>query len=521
MLYTFYIKTIAMKKIVLALLLSLPFAGYSQNYQCLQAGVKHYFINGNGYLRGIRIDSVRTMGDTTVYYPFHTPRGAYNPGGIVSSTTLDSSGGSWLGKRVLQKNDGTFLFDSYWNDSVIIKTKANPGDTWVFYQDTSTLYYEATMLSGDTMTVLGTLDSIKTIMITAKNPAGIVSSDPLDSFNIILSKNNGFIQIFDLYTFPYHKPDSTYRPGLDFFLDRSTLNYNSINTFGGLPPATNITRFSLVDFINPNDQQLHNWNVGDIIESYHEVLAYPSYSDYTDYILDTVINKIVSGRSVNYTLSGVHYSCPYRTDLCLYYDDPCALILNDGTYIFYDTVYSIADTTLIPEENTHISNYVFYFPYDTSQCSLSPAYAVEYIDYSLYGEGPAPVFYKLGIGETHNAYFDDDCILSFLNGLTYTNINAISCGTLHTVKVDNIEIQPRCQIFPNPATEELTIKTTLTQPYTITLRNMLGEAVQTLRGAGQQQTLNVVALPAGVYNVSITDDAGSRYNEKVVVIPMR
>ena len=74
----------------------------AQNYQCLQNGVKRYFINGNGYLRGIRIDSVKTMGDTTVYYPYHTLRGHY-----AGTTLLDSTGGSWLGGKVLQLSDGT------------------------------------------------------------------------------------------------------------------------------------------------------------------------------------------------------------------------------------------------------------------------------------------------------------------------------------------------------------------------------------------------------------------------------
>jgi hypothetical protein len=182
-----------MKGILILILLISNFS-FGQNYQCLQSGVTHFFLNGNGYLRAMRIDSVKILTDTIVYYPFHTPRGSY------SSTlfpTLDDSG-SWLGKRVLQRSDGTYIFDSYWNDSVIIKTRANTGDSWMFYKDTGSIYYNATILAADTMTVLSTLDSVKTIMITANNGSGIITSDPLDSFNIILSKNHGFVQVFDL-----------------------------------------------------------------------------------------------------------------------------------------------------------------------------------------------------------------------------------------------------------------------------------------------------------------------------------
>ncbi len=219
-----------MKKAFLFIFLFSAYFTNAQNYQCLQSGVKHYFINGNGYLRGIRIDSVKTFGSTTFYYPFHTRRGSYD-GTPYTMPLLDSNGGSWLGKKVQQLSDGTFIFDSYWNDSVIIKTQANIGDSWILYSDTSNLWYKATLIGIDTMTVLGTVDSIKKILVTAQNPSGIVTSDPLDSFQIFLGKNHGFVQVFDLYTFPYHKPDSVYRVGLDFFLDRSTLTNVFVNQY--------------------------------------------------------------------------------------------------------------------------------------------------------------------------------------------------------------------------------------------------------------------------------------------------
>lgn len=332
-----------MKKSLLSFFLLIQFStGYGQNYQCLQSGVKHFFMNGNGYLRGIRIDSVQTSGDTIVYYPFHTPRGAYDIGSSMVMPVLDPNGGSWLGKRVLQLSDGTFIFDSYWNDSVIIKTQANIGDSWVFYKDSSSLYYKATMLANDTMTILGVPDSVKTILITANNTSGIVTSDPLDSFQVILSKNNGFVQVFDLYTFPYHKPDSIYRLGLDFFLDRSTCTTYNINNNAGIPIAPNqtITLFTLTDFINPNEQQLNNWNVGDVIESssaFGSIMPYdPAYVIYT--LMDTVASKVISGDAAIYTINGLPFECPDHAPLTLY---PCAPICNAGTYTFYDNIYPI------------------------------------------------------------------------------------------------------------------------------------------------------------------------------------
>ena len=121
-----------MKKRLLVVAFFSVFTCNAQNYQCLQSGVKHFFTNANGYLRGIRIDSTLTLGDTTVFYPFRTPRGGYDRNNLTFSDTI---GGCWLGKKVNMLPDGKFIFDSYWNDSVIIKTKANVGDNWVFYRD--------------------------------------------------------------------------------------------------------------------------------------------------------------------------------------------------------------------------------------------------------------------------------------------------------------------------------------------------------------------------------------------------
>ncbi len=244
-----------MKRFLSLLFVTVSYFASAQNYQCLQSGVKHFFINGNNYLRGIRIDSTRTTGDTTIYYPFHTPRGQYNTSMAVGNPVLDTNGGSWLGKKVLQLSDGTFIFDSYWNDSVIIKTQANVGDSWVFYHDSSNIYYKATVVSMDTMSVLSAVDSVKNVMINAYDSTGLVPTDPLDSFTFILSKHYGFVQVFDLYTFPYHKLDSVYRPGLDFFLDRSLCTLETINGNPSPPiaPNSNVALFKLTDFIIPNE----------------------------------------------------------------------------------------------------------------------------------------------------------------------------------------------------------------------------------------------------------------------------
>ena len=74
------------------------------------------------------------------------------------------------------------------------------------------------------------------------------------------------------------------------------------------------------------------------------------------------------------------------------------------------------------------------------------------------------------------------------------------------------------QIFPNPANNELTIKTTNTPPYTISIYNMIGQKVYILHTTQLQQTINTSELPAGLYNVIITDNGGNRQNTKVSIV---
>jgi hypothetical protein len=492
----------------------------AQDYQCLQSGVTHFFTNDNGYLRGIRIDSVRTMSsDTTVYYPFHTPRGSYDIYGFPVSP-VDSNGGCWLGKRVLQRNDGTFIFDNYWTDSsTIIKTNANVGDSWIFHRDTGRVFYTATVTANDTMTFPGILDSVKTIRINARNASGIVTSDSLNGFTIKLSKNNGFVQVFDLYTFPYRLPDSVYTPGIDFFLDESLCTSSGaqlgpIHT-GDIPTSAN-SIFKLVNFINPTEQQLYDWHIGDIVESYHFFTDCPivlpgcagsSSVTYEVYLSDTVTSRVASGHTLTLSLNGTHdpYPCGF---------DPCDLICNSGIRVLSDNVYPLDDSSYMPEEKFPASRYywpyiLYYFPYDNSRCRLSPLYVPAEI-FVHPDDHPLPV-YKLGIGMlSNNNSMVGDNIWEW-NNLRYTNIGGVPCGTpIGPMAVSKPDVPASISIFPNPVKDELIVKA----PMNITslaITNLLGKTVYTSNNSAAQAVIDVSSLPAGIYLIKVNGTEVRRF----------
>ncbi len=500
-----------MKRYLFLLFVISGYACFGQNYQCLQSGVKHYFTNANGYLRGIRIDSVRTSGSDLIYYPYHTPRGRYGymPGGLA---LLDSTGGSWLGKRVVQKDDGTFLFDNLWGDTVVINTQAHPGDTWIFYNDTTSHYYTASVHSVDTMTVSGMLDSIKRIHILSYNSAGINVTDSLNDFDIILSKNNGFVKIFDLYTFPYHAPDTPFQQGLDYYLD-AIVNY--------WPKKSN-SIFSLTDFIDPSIIQLNDRSPGDIFEYsvYEPALCLPcgsapvESSNPYQYYLDSFATKTFFADSVSYTCSGWNASQHYNP-LAYYYSTPhntYDIIPVNSSLTFYNT--ALIDTTLMPEEYKEIT-FRYYFPEDTSYCIKSPLYELfqseivgnQWEDLFFESSGLQKTF-KTGFGEVNDYLYDVGNDIVYQTTLIYVEKSGQSCGTYVAPTpsgVPNTQVPViHYDIYPNPATTSLTISSS-NRINNVTITDLLGQIVSNGMYNSENVEVNVADLPPGVYLVKIND----------------
>ncbi len=503
----------------------------AQNYQCLQSGAKHYFINRDNYVRGIRIDSVRTSGSNMIYYPYHTDRISYVP--LASTTVSVTKQGSWLGEKVIQKPDGTFLFDNLW-DTVIIKPQAHLGTTWMMYNDTGIFSYNATVTSIDTMTVLGVLDSIKRITIKALRNGLNDTLDPVNNFQIILSKNNGFVQAIDLYTFPYHKPDSiSFTPprsygtsGFDYYLDNLLGNLGNCDLcLPNIIPDTINSVFHLFPFRYPAKIELYNFAAGDVYESGHSMAPMIGAYYFNNIILDSVINVVRTPYSVTYTVdeSSIHQTPITNTSGSIIGQND---IYSGGVTTWtYDTT-SLLDPNTMPEETDYL---LHYFPHADGFCDSPAEYVVDEpigLEYGYNGTNPVSSYntktYAIGYGYTRFASLTAISFVSEDYGYSYIYKNGSSChGTYIPVvnAVKNIASPAvEIQIFPNPANNELTIKTTNTPPYTISIYNMIGQKVYILHTTQLQQTINTSELPAGLYNVIITDNGGNRQNTKVSIV---
>jgi hypothetical protein len=525
-----------MNRFLLACLLFVTITCQGQNYNPLQYGVKRYFTNSNGYLRGIRVDSVTTSGTDTVFHLFRTVRSAgyFYMSGIP--VRIDTAGGSWAGGNVIKQPDGTFLFDNLWGDTVVLKTQANLGDSWTFFNDTTQISYTATVTALDTMTVLGNLDSIKVITIAADTAGMPYTQDPVNGFQLKLSKDNGFVQAFDVYTFPYHLPDSTSDIiWLDYYLDLVTGRGNSygIDIFYPGPyhcsydqrPDTINSVFKLVDFHNPVTLEFANFAMYDVYK-YQDGYSSGSGATYYDHE-DTVILTSVTPVTRSYSVSD-HFSIHnFPADT---YSAGTPTVING-----YEDSTRLIDTTLMPEERGS-QFYYNYFPAespDSGLCNIGGKYVVNSEHMNSYGivwYGSYPdigqrfntyaVTYYLGFGEWAIDGYDASSNLTHTRYMTYLSMAGSICyGSFRWLAgmKDVSSDLSLVSIYPNPTDGRITIKLPK-QQCTIRISNVMGQQVYTAQADNQEFIVDMSSLSAGLYTVAIADNSGNSVVRKLSVV---
>lgn len=254
----------------------------------------------------------------------------------------------------------------------------------------------------------------------------------------------------------------------------------------------------------------------------------PLYCDPVDaYQLDTITSQSIISGGVQNNYNG--WISNYGRYTGIYATRP-----SSGSIYSYST--PIIDTNLMPEEFGQ-SDLYYYFPTDSSYCMAGSLYAMT--DNHLHGGstfgiciGPCYTvnMYKYPLGHIEYFYiaeFEPFTIIA--QKLIYYHQAGLSCDTLlipdttapppHTSSavVSKQRSNAKVCIMPNPTSDGLIIKTSQPGTYTIAIFNQLSQLVTYTITNQQQTTINVSMLPAGVYNVCITDDSGNRHNEKVVV----
>ncbi|MBN8702238.1 MAG: T9SS type A sorting domain-containing protein [Bacteroidetes bacterium] len=100
-----------------------------------------------------------------------------------------------------------------------------------------------------------------------------------------------------------------------------------------------------------------------------------------------------------------------------------------------------------------------------------------------------------------------------LSGTALSPEDQIEENNSNTYKMNATTSSMNVSIYPNPATDVLTLKTTLTGNAVITIYNYNGVAVKTVQATEQETKLNISELPAGIYFVEMVGNGNKEVNK--------
>lgn len=171
---------------------------YSYDYQAVLSNRVALYQSTSGMISGMKIDSVVLNGDS-IFYPMKNIQ-------QIDDFCFDEKGASWLGNKIIISPEWNYFFNVH-ADTIKIKTNARYHERWKFFENDEVII-EAMVIFHDTMTILGLVDSVKTIDLQA-----YYKSEPTGRFAhgiLLLSKHFGLIKTDNLHVFPgnhqYYSP---------------------------------------------------------------------------------------------------------------------------------------------------------------------------------------------------------------------------------------------------------------------------------------------------------------------------
>jgi hypothetical protein len=476
---------------------------WAQNYQLIYPTQEKHFdhldnalVSNLPTIESIRIDSIATSGSNT-YYHNHQILSQTAYSGSCQITINDSS---WIGHQVIVKPNGDYLFFNRNSDSILIKPAANLSNTWVVYTFPNNDYIEASVVSIENTTVLGTMDSLKTIVLQAKDNSNNNISHSFNNKEIRLSKNQGLVGFYNMTNFP--------------------LDTNVYNLIGASNPNMGI--------VNLTAAEIFDYNIGDElhIDDYYRSSFSPWEYDII-HIRRIILNKVVSNNqdTLTYTVE----RCQNR------YINISATPMPD-TIITLDTITEVIVLSQQTRLN-HLSNEICSDSLSYSIFSIHPQLNkrtkrmnIEYyrtgVDcWSIY-VGFFPPYHDyiegLGGGYYNNPYTvvgSDYYELVYYNkgGTTWGTPLNMNCTTNTSIsKVANEE--NNISVHPNPASNytTITIQNFLpSEDWSFKLYDVTGKVLCSKKVQNNSFLIEKNHLSSGIYFYQIDNKAKS-YTGKVI-----
>jgi type IX secretion system substrate protein len=486
------------KTIVLLALFILPRLMYAQDYQTVRSDRVVSFENKlNNDLKFLRIDSVLVNQSDSVFYPFFNIRSddayCYTP-----------YGSSWIGEKVIIRQDGYNLFFNKNGDTIKINTRAQLNNTWVCYNARDTIIV-AKVISHDTMGFLGLKDSVKEISFQVFDTAMNVISVDLNGLTIQISKNYGLVRTLNFYKlFIYF--------GRVFLYDNYFTEYNLAGISIPGAGSQNLTWFGVFDF-HPGDQ-IH------IEEAFYS--SGPGYYySYSNRTIEKYIERKNQNDSIIYIIAKTISINFQSTDTATfkYSHDTIVSVIIDNHYF-----------NLLPGEpaTNDLNNILFTYSMNTNYPDskikpqeyniLSKSYDSCYYPPNIFG-CYAEHSYLKGLGGPYY-YCNNDIDNGWgLRKLVYYKKGNITWGTpLVITGIEGHKKPLKAKVFPNPSNGQIWIETETTAlPLIFELIDLHGRTLLIKEINSGYFSVDTGPYPSGIYLYQLQDKNGRVGHGKLIL----
>lgn len=174
---------------LLCILLSSFPAMLSQNYRIINPDRDYYYHDLNHV---IHIDSVEGLGSDIRYHNYE----------LIDFCDPPQDFPKWLSHPISVDTAGVFVFQNDSSESITLQSNSQLADTWTLYTYPNGEYLEAEHIATDWQSVLGILDSVKTLSLILRDTLGTPRSSDWNGKPFLLSKNHGLIRTYNLDRFP-------------------------------------------------------------------------------------------------------------------------------------------------------------------------------------------------------------------------------------------------------------------------------------------------------------------------------
>lgn len=469
-------KTLLSLVIVLGTLLSTQ----AQNWACFYPNDTSYFLDGDNQMYGLAVNDSANNNGIMKYTVFRTVE--FDTSCFVASAAYNVNVFTWPGPEIHKLANGDYrFFNKNW-DTILIKSLARINDIWVFYSDNNSGEILAEVTSIDTATILGYLDSVKTITLRSNSNNQVVSQ--WNGQQLRISKLHGIVDMPKILAFP----------------SQTDLLIPSL-----LKPLTY--------------GEVYNYNIGDYFQI--ESRVNNPVEESIEYIYTEVLDKSISnqGESVTYTIleervivSSFINPAVYSTVKTRTYNNLSAFVGSaipnkveiDSSQFLY-TEMAISNNNGYGFGKRITKNNQFYLVEQRNDTCYD--WVGAYID----GDG-SPTYYEC-LGALHNSLVINGMLTQ---KVIYYNLCGQQGGTKITVSIPKLP-ETHVKIYPNPASNLLQIENTGSKGYAITIATLQGQVVNSLTAkAAQNTTVDVSNLALGVYIIRL-DDGANAYFKKVVI----